>query len=206
MITEIVAIASILIAGVSLYISIKVYYRDTPKLLVSIDKPEYECFFGNAHTEHDGTERISRISGIKLKLRNPSQFDIEVSDVKLQIKSVEYRLIPMNNPYWGNVTFLSRDYDTKELIPDYNYSIAYAESGFLLPCVVKSYSVIDAVMLFYDFPQDISHSVSATLRIESAAGIIRKRVKLFEYKDTFQRQEMEEVDKSYNSFHEEYKQ
>lgn len=96
--------------------------------------------------------------------------------------------------------------DTKELIPDYNYSIAYAESGFLLPCVVKSYSVIDAVMLFYDFPQDISHSVSATLRIESAAGIIRKRVKLFEYKDTFQRQEMEEVDKSYNSFHEEYKQ
>lgn len=204
MVTEIIAIASILIAAVSLYLSIKVYHRDTPKLIVSIDKPEYECFFGNVHIEHEGREYINRISGIKLKLRNPSQYDIEVSDVNLRIKGIEYHLILKDNPYWNHVTFLAHGQDAKKLVPDYNYSIAYGEHGFLPPYVVNKYSIIDTVILFYDFPQNITKTVTATLCIMTAVGIIKKTIKLIEYDDTFQRQEMEEVNKSYDSFHKEY--
>ncbi len=197
--SDVISTISIIIAAVSLYISIKVYRRDTPKLRVEIRNPKYDCFFGDVQTEYNNHISKNRISGVCFWLRNGSSANIEVSNVDLIIQGEIFRLISNDNPYWDTVEFLTFDHEENKVVPDCNYAINYAEFGIKLPCIIKAYSCLSYVALFHDFPAKITHSTYALLKVKTAVGVIQKKFKLYEYNDTFAKQEWEEVEQHFRS-------
>lgn len=198
--SDIFSAISVAIATASLILSIKVYLRDMPKLRIDIENPQYDCFFGNVVTETDDGEVYERrISGVQLTLRNDSAADIEVSGITLKVNAESFRLIENNNPFWDEVYFLVYDSDEQKMVPDYNYAIPYECWGIHLPLVVKSYTSYTGYALFYSFPSNIKNQIKATLCIKTAMGICKKKVKLLEYNDSFQRQEWEEIEQEFRS-------
>lgn len=203
MLTNVIAIASILIAAASLWVSIKVYRRDTPRLTIQIPEPKFDCFFGNVQNNYNSNEHIDRVCGVHCLLNNIAQYDIEVVDAFLIIQREKYRIISNDNHYWENVAFLVADYDNPNMcIPDENHCINYAENGLCLPFKIKAYSSFDGYMLFYNFPAKIKKQVPATLCIRTPMGVTKKKLKLLEYDDTFAKQEWEEVQQYYKSLEE----
>jgi|GEM_PF-2307705 len=181
--TYIVPAATLIIALVSLCISIKVYRRDTPQISIEIDNPKYDCYFAQVHAVGKGEKPIkARVAGINLILRNHSSADIQVFDAKLKIKRECYRLIPPTIDCWSGVAFLTRNEETGELEPDpIFYPLNYKEDGLTLPAVVKGYSSISKTTLFYHFPAGINRKVRATIFIKTAVGVAKKHVWLLAY-------------------------
>ena len=171
-----------------------------PKLLIDIENPQYDCFFGDVAAE-DNSEKIHehRISGVRFALRNNSSADIEVNAVALEINSEMFRLIPSSNPYWDSVYFFTYDQNEQKRVPDYTYGISYSSEGICLPLVVKSYTSFSCCALFYSFPATIKGQVKATLHVKTAIGVRKKKITLLEYDDTFGRQEWEEVEQDFRS-------
>lgn len=199
-ISYILPIISAIIATASIVLSVKVYRRDMPKLQIDIDNPKYDCFFGNAATE-DESEKLheDRISGVRFTLRNNSAADIEVTGVALEIKSEMFRLILNDNPYWDAVYFFTYDPDEKKMVPDWNNYIPYAEKGIHLPLIINSYTTFTGYALFYHFPASITGQVNAIIHVKTAIGVVKKRISLLEYNDTFSNQEWEDVEQYFRS-------
>ncbi len=199
MFEKVISIISILVSFVAAYISMKAYKRDTPKLNIQIRRPEYDCFFGDAEIEYNNKMSQERISGVRFRIVNNSAVEIEVNEIVLRIKKEEYRLISKNNPCWECVSFMNYDKEENEIVPDVNFSINYLSQGIDLPCSVKPYASVPCVALFYHFPSAIRGKVRAKLRINTAAGMIQKKVVLFEYDHTFSKEELEDVERYYRS-------
>jgi len=192
MISNIVSILSFGVALIALYISYRVYKRDTPKLRIQIDNPKYDCFFGNSITEkHEGLH-VNRISGARIKLNNNSKVDIEINNITLKIKKEIYRLIPKDNDYWEVVHFLNYNIHEIENF-DPNYGIDYCNEGIEIPCKINSYSCLSFVALFYHFPLSIKKKIKGKLIINTAVGKFIKKINLYEYNDTFFNLEWEDV-------------
>lgn len=197
MIAEVTAIISAVIAIVSLAISIKVYFRDTPKLRVEIQDPKYDCFFGNTILENDDKPRNSRISGVRMRIRNASSADIEIQDILLRIGKELYHIIPNDIGCWREVAFATTKYE--EQIVDYNYSISYSVLGIHVPETVKRFSFLEGYALFYNFPASIDRETKAQIIVQTAVGTVKKRIVLKEYDETFERQEWKDVEQYFKS-------
>jgi len=192
MVSNIVSILSFGVALIALYISYRVYKRDTPKLRIQIDNPKYDCFFGNSITEKHEERHVNRISGARIKLNNNSKIDIEINNITLKIKKEIYRLIPKDNDYWEVVYFLNYNVDKIEDF-DPNYGIYYHNEGIEIPCKINAYSCLSFVALFYNFPFSIKEKIKGKLIINTAIGNIIKKINLYEYNDTFFNLEWEDV-------------
>lgn len=198
--TFILPIASTVIAIISLVLSVKRYLRDTPKLRIDIENPEYDCFFGDVCTENEQKRTYkNRISGIRFTLRNNSAANIEVSEIALKIRSEMFQIIPPDNPFWDTVNFFTYDSDEQKMIPDYLYGISYSSEGFSLPIVMNSYTSSSGCALFYNFPASITGQATATIYVRTAIGVYKKKVRLLQYDNTFQRQEWENIEQYQNS-------
>lgn len=197
MIAQITAIISAIIAIVSLIVSIKVYFRDTPKLRVEIEDSEYDCFFGNVFLEGDEKPRESRISGVRIRIRNSSSANIEAQSIHLRIGNELYRAIPNNIECWRNVTFASNRADEERT--SCNYCISYDTQGIHVPVTVKGFGFMEGYVLFYNFPARIEQTVRAQIIIQTAVGTVKKRIILKEYDETFEKQEWKEVEQYFKS-------
>ena len=197
MVTQITAIVSAIIASVSLYVSIRVYRRDTPKIHIEISDPKYDCLFGKVALNFKEGLRFRRISCAKITLRNASSASIEVQSVTLKIKKDSFRLIPKDISCWNEVTFMNSDDDVKNINPN-NY-IPYEERGVQVPCVIDGFHSLEGYVLFYSFPDYIKEKIRAQLIVKTAVGVVSKKVKLLEYNNTFENQEMEEIKQYYKS-------
>ncbi len=197
MIAQITAAISAIIAVISLIVSIKVYRRDTPRLRIEILHPKYDCFFGIAVVERNEELKRHRISGLRIQLRNSSSANIEVQSIQLKIKNELFRIVPNDNLYWDSATFVTEGQSEQKI--DFNYSINYNDSGIHLPCAVKGYSCVEGYVLFYHFPANIRDKTTAQLIVQTAVGVVNKRVTLREYNQTFEKQEMKDVDQYYRS-------
>ena len=193
-----ISIASIIIAFAALWVSVKAYKRDTPNLKVNIDNQKINCFFGDVETEHEQQFGYGRIAGIRFRIINSSPVSIEIHSIVLKIKSEKYKLIDTDNAYWENVYFLSYDEEDKK-VPDINYGIYYAVEGIKLPSIIEPYTTLPCVTLFYHFPKAITKKVKAKLIINTAIGEIKKRIELYEYNDTFSKDEFKDVQQFYKS-------
>lgn len=200
MVAQVTAVISAIIAIVSLILSIKVYKRDTPKLHILISHPRYDCFFGDVILENNERLRRQRISGLRILLKNSSSSNIEVQSLVLRIKKESFRLIPNINPYWDNVTFITKTESGQEI--NFLYSIQYSDHGIQFPCIVGSYSFLEGYVLFYSFPTTINGKTHAQLIAQTAVGVVRKSVILREYNRTFEKQELEDVKQHYKSLRE----
>mgnify|MGYP000898172555 CR=1 FL=1 len=141
----------------------------------------------------------SRISGIRFTLRNNSAANIEVNGISLKTRSEMFQIIPPNNPFWDTVNFFTYDSDEQKMIPDYLYGISYSSEGFSLPIVMNSYTSSSGCALFYNFPASITGQAAATIYVRTAIGVYKKKVRLLQYDNTFQRQEWENIEQYQNS-------
>lgn len=199
-IAYILPIVSTAIAVVSIVLSVKAYRRDTPKLQIDIENPKYDCFFGDVSTENEQNHiHKNRISGIRFTLRNNSAANIEVNGIALKIRSEMFQIISPNNPFWDTVNFFTYDADEQKMIPDYLYAISYSNEGFSLPLVINSYTSSSGCALFYNFPASITGRTTATLYVRTAIGVCKKKVRLLQYDNTFQREELEDVEQHQRS-------
>ena len=187
--TYIIPSTTLIIALVSLFISLKAYHRDTPQISIEINNAKFDCYFGQVHAVgKDGKPIKARIAGVNLVLRNHSSADIQVFDARLKIKKEYYRLIPSTNDFWTAVAFLGKDEESGEFEPDPIFSpLNYEECGLKLPTIVNGYSSINKTALFYHFPAGIQRKVRATITIKTAVGVTKKRVWLVEYNNNLLR-------------------
>ena len=199
--TYLIPIATLIIAGISLGISLKVYYRDTPKIRIEIEDPKYDCYFGQVQACGEGKKPIkARIAGINGTLRNHSSANIQIIDAKLKINGEFYKLIPTSIDCWKSVDFLSLNEETGNLEPDFIYDgLNYAEVGFSLPIVIEGYSFAKGTMLFYHFPAHIKEETKATLYIKTAVGTTKKRVRMLEYHENNLRADWDDYQQYKNS-------
>lgn len=192
--TYIVPSATLIIAIISLSVSIKVYRRDTPQISIEVDNPKYDCYFGQVHAIGNDEKPIkSRIAGVNLILRNHSSADIQLFDAKLKIKKEYHKLIPTTIDCWKSVGFLTLNEDSGKLEVDPVFApMNYGENGLTLPTIISAYSSINKTALFYHFPAGIEGKTRATVVIKTAVGVAKKRVLLSEYQDNDLRADWED--------------
>ena len=197
MMPSITEIITALIAIISLIISIRAYYRDTPKLHIEIRDMEYDCFFGIAVSEQANKPTSQRIAGINFILRNHSNTKIEILDISLKIDKEFYQRIPNDIHLWRSVT-ICRKYDTEESINP-NFSIPYNECGIHVPCEIDGYHFLTGYALFNNFPPIAKDKVKAKLIVYTALGKVQKSVLIKEYNETFENREFENLNQFFKS-------
>lgn len=186
---------------ITVVITILKFAKEKRPIKIDIKNNKYKCFFGNVLAIHeDGKEcyEEGRISGVKFAVRNSSNADIEISEIILKIKNEYYRMISPSHPYWCDVHFLTLSNETGQMEID-AFNICYRINGCDVPFSLKKYTTKQTVALFYNFPSTIKEKTKAQLIIKTACGNFKKRITMFEYNNTFEKEEYEEVKQYYNS-------
>lgn len=172
MIQNIAVCLSAAIALVSLTISLMSFKQKMPKLKIGIADPEYDCFFGR-------TQNVEKIAGCRINIINNSPVAITVNDVKLKVGNEVLRLIDLNNEHWDEVEFYFYTQEN-ELTTD-GSAINYCTNGISIPTKISPYDTVSGYVLFHYFPSRFNGNCRATLILNSAIGLIRKKIVLREY-------------------------
>lgn len=170
---SVVAVFSIIISIISLYIAIKAYRLNVPKFKIEI----IDSFYGATKIE-DG-ELTNYMAGVRARIKNNSPASFTISDVGLLFNNEYYSLAFKNLSLYANVEFYYFD-KVAGITTDGSY-VDYENEGLELPFNIKKYDTKDFVSLFVFFIKSDEKKLKAKLIIDTAIGKKKKRVILNKY-------------------------